>query len=157
MNKHLLEVTVAHDHELVKAVHLLTNYRFLSALRGPDISYMDGVQRRIGKVLKGHVTARLRAITQAYVPCQGLINTAPMTEDNVQAVIDAINALPREHQAQFIHFIAHLADAIAEVIADRIWGGYGRVLHIVLLHAFDWNFCTVDAAVKHLNYLEGGL
>ena len=157
MNKHRLEVVVAHDNELVKAVHLLTNYRFLSALRGPDISYMDGVQRRTGTVLKEHVTARLRAIIQEYVPCQGLINAVPLTEDNVQAVIDAVNALPREHQDQFRHFIAHLSDALAEVINNRIWGGRGGVLFTVLVHAFEWNFCTVDAAAKHLDYLKGGL
>ena len=157
MNKAQLAVTVAHDAELTRAVGLLTNYRFLSALRGPDIAYMDGTQRRIGMALKQHVTARLRAVIVVYVPCHGLVNTEPMTKDDVQTVLDMVNITPCEYQGQFLHYITHLADAVYETLHSQIWGEYGEVLHCILIRAFDTKFSTVDAVVEHINYTKGGL
>lgn len=120
------------DRKAKQSLLLLTNYRFITGLRGPDD---DGATACAFKRL---ITQRLRGIVAAYawktqphlITCLGDVTHEPMRVDQydeLQSVCqDAVEEATRPFANPMFHFLEHLISAVGEVKDHPIWDGRGK-------------------------------
>ena len=104
-------------------------YCFVTGLRGPDNS-----RNTCLRLLKKHVTARLRTLLFEQHECPGDWRDSPMSEQDYERTRELLHTLVSNTREDVtvrdpaLHFLEHLLDAIDEVRSDKMWGGYGDSL-----------------------------
>ena len=120
------------DKEVKQCLLLLTNYRFVRGLRGPD---GDG---DTAMAFKHIVTQRLRGIVSAYVwcvqphlmECYWDVTHEAMGQDvldGLRSVCQAtVKEAPHAYANPMYHFLDRLVSAVEQVKDHPIWGGHGQ-------------------------------
>ena len=126
------------DKEAKQSLLLLTNYRFITGLRGPDD---DSVTARAFKRL---ITQRLRGVVAAYmwkaqphlITSRGDVTHTPLRVDQyveLQSVCrDAVEEATRPYTNPMYHFLEHLVSAVGEIEDHPIWDGRGKEIIALL-------------------------
>lgn len=111
----------------------LTDYVFITALRGPDIP------TTAGKVLKALLTTRLRGIVGVYkgnqktptpaylLDVRGDIEHRPLRKEDLEALLAILPNCYGGHFGEryaYAHYLCHLRDAIWNSQDERVWGGH---------------------------------
>lgn len=95
------------------------SYLLASAMRGPD------TLNQVASMLKGKITARLRALVFTEDECMGLYADWPMNYRGMNELIHCIGNYPVTPLDKGMdHYTKHLLDAMRITERETIWGGY---------------------------------